>query len=120
VSSEFPAFHGSAMSIIATGICNVPLGVATAGRCVLVPPCAAYLSPTFFTPWVSKMLLRVVLDVDELLVVIWTPYSMGATFLADLGNRTTAAPIAPAPMAMFRGVRAGMFELGCGCGCGCC
>jgi len=38
-------------------IVNVPKGVATAGRCVVVPPCAAYLSPTFFTPWVSKMLL---------------------------------------------------------------
>lgn len=57
------------------------------------------------------MLLRVVLDADDLLVVICTPYSMGATFLVDLGNRTTAAPIAPAPMAMFRGVKAGMFEV---------
>jgi hypothetical protein len=37
---------------------NIPNGVATPGKCVLVPPCAAYLSPTFFTPGVSNMLLK--------------------------------------------------------------
>jgi hypothetical protein len=31
-------------------ISDIPLGVATAGRCVFEPPCAAYLSPTFLTP----------------------------------------------------------------------
>ena len=35
----------------------VPLGVATPGICVSVPPCAAYRSPIFFTPGVSKTLL---------------------------------------------------------------
>lgn len=41
---------------------SIPLGVATAGRCVLEPPCAAYRSPTFFTPCVSNMFLHLVLD----------------------------------------------------------
>lgn len=36
---------------------------------------------------------------------------MGAIFLVDLGNRIVAAPIAPAPMAMFLGVREGMIEV---------
>ena len=36
---------------------------------------------------------------------------MGAIFLVDLGNKTATAPTAPTPMAMFRGVRAGMFEV---------
>lgn len=36
---------------------------------------------------------------------------MGAIFFADLGNRNATAPTAPAPMAMLRGVRAGMFKL---------
>lgn len=35
---------------------------------------------------------------------------MGATFLVDLGNKNVAATTAPAPMAMLRGVKAGMFE----------
>jgi hypothetical protein len=35
---------------------------------------------------------------------------MGAIFLVDLGNRIVAAPMAPTPMAMLRGVKAGMFE----------
>jgi len=46
---------------------------------------------------------------DDLLLQTWTTYSMGATFLVDLGNKTATAPTAPTPMAMFRGVRAGMF-----------
>lgn len=37
--------------------CYVPLGVATAGMWVFEPPWAAYLEPTFCTPWVSKMFL---------------------------------------------------------------
>jgi hypothetical protein len=40
-------------------------------------------------------------------------YSMGATFLIDLGKRYVAATTAPAPRAMFRGVRAGMSSLVC-------
>ena len=40
----------------------------------------------------------------------WATHSMGATFLLDLGNRIATAPTAPAPIAMLRGVRAGMFE----------
>jgi hypothetical protein len=36
---------------------------------------------------------------------------MGATFLVDLGNKNATAPTAPAPMAMLRGVKAGMFEV---------
>jgi hypothetical protein len=50
-------------SVIATVVRDIPLGVATAGICVLEPPCAAYLSPTFFTPWVSNMFLQLALDV---------------------------------------------------------
>ena len=50
-------------SVFTTLVGDIPLGVATAGRCVLEPPCAAYLSPTFFTPWVSKILLQLALDV---------------------------------------------------------
>jgi len=36
---------------------------------------------------------------------------MGATFLVDLGNMIVAAPMAPTPMAMLRGVRAGMLKV---------
>lgn len=36
---------------------------------------------------------------------------MGATFLVDLGNKNVAATTAPAPMAILRGVKAGMFEV---------
>lgn len=39
------------------GIANIPKGVATPGKCVVVPPWAAYLSATFLTPGVSKTFL---------------------------------------------------------------
>lgn len=92
---------------------DIPLGVATAGMCVLEPPCAAYLLPTFFTPWVSNMFLNECVSrrrSKELNCGRMT-YSMGATLLVDLGNRNTAAPTAPAPMAILRGVKAGMLEV---------
>ena len=48
---------------------------------------------------------------DSSLVEIRAAYSMGATFLVDLGNKNETATTAPAPMAMLRGVKAGMFEV---------
>lgn len=48
---------------------------------------------------------------DHSLLETWLAYSMGAIFLVDLGNKNVAATTAPAPMAMLRGVMAGMFEV---------
>lgn len=45
---------------------NVPRGVATPGMCVSVPPCAAYRSPMFFTPGVSKTLLLSALAINQM------------------------------------------------------
>jgi hypothetical protein len=38
-------------------------------------------------------------------------YCIGATLAADLGNMKETATTAPAPMAMLRGVRAGISEV---------
>jgi hypothetical protein len=51
--------------IARNSIANIPRGVATPGKCVVVPPCAAYLSATFLTPGVSNMFLLVSFGAKE-------------------------------------------------------
>jgi hypothetical protein len=60
-------------------IANIPRGVATPGKCVVVPPCAAYLSATFFTPGVSNMFLLVsfgaIEDIEVVDCVLWSDFA---------------------------------------------